>query len=71
MRSYYKNGLAKHDVRDHDVLRFETASNDVMKEVMSAASFQRGKIWDAHCISRLSAARASLNWTSRVCEFSK
>ena len=29
MRSYYKNGFAKHYVRDHDVLRFETASNDV------------------------------------------
>jgi hypothetical protein len=29
MRSYYKNGFAKHCVRDHDVLRFETASNDV------------------------------------------
>jgi hypothetical protein len=29
MRSYYKNGLAKHYVRDHDVLRFETATNDV------------------------------------------
>ena len=29
MRSYYKNGFAQHYVRDHDVLRFETASNDV------------------------------------------
>ena len=29
MRSYYKNGFAKHYVRDHDVLRFETATNDV------------------------------------------
>ena len=29
MRSYYKNGFAKHYVRDYDVLRFETASNDV------------------------------------------
>jgi hypothetical protein len=29
MRSYYKNGFAKHYVRDHHVLRFETASNDV------------------------------------------
>jgi hypothetical protein len=29
MRSYYKNGFAKHYVRDHDVLRFEAASNDV------------------------------------------
>ena len=29
MRSYYKNGFAKHYVRDQDVLRFETASNDV------------------------------------------
>src|SRR5437867_5883960 len=29
MRSYYKNGFAKHYVRDHDVLRFETASNNV------------------------------------------
>src|SRR6516225_11615340 len=29
MRSYYKNGCAKHYVRDHDVLRFEAASNDV------------------------------------------
>jgi len=29
IRSYYKNGFAKHYVRDHDVLRFEAASNDV------------------------------------------
>jgi hypothetical protein len=29
MRSYYKNGFAKHHVCDHDVLRFEAASNDV------------------------------------------
>jgi hypothetical protein len=26
---YYKNGFAKHYVRDHDVLRFEPAGNDV------------------------------------------
>ena len=32
MRSYYKNGFAKHYVRDHDVLRFETATNDVKKD---------------------------------------
>jgi len=29
MRSFNKNGFAKHYVRDHEVLRFETASNDV------------------------------------------
>jgi hypothetical protein len=32
MRSCYKNGFAKHYVRDHDVLRFETASNNVAKD---------------------------------------
>ena len=32
MRSYYKNGFAKHYVRDHDLLRFEAASNDVKKD---------------------------------------
>jgi hypothetical protein len=29
MRSYYKNGFAEHYVRDHDVLRFEAAGNDM------------------------------------------
>jgi hypothetical protein len=29
MRSYYKNGFAKHYVRDYDVLRIEAASNNV------------------------------------------
>ncbi|HUL13030.1 MAG TPA: hypothetical protein VLU73_12790 [Methylococcaceae bacterium] len=29
MRSYYKNGFAKHYVRDHDVLRIEAATNNV------------------------------------------
>src|SRR5437867_1134717 len=32
MRSCYKNGFAKHYVRDHDVLRFETATNNVKKD---------------------------------------
>jgi hypothetical protein len=32
MRSYYKNGFAKHYVRDHDVLRFETATNNVKQD---------------------------------------
>ena len=32
MRSYYKNGFAKHYVRDHDVLRFEAATNNVKKD---------------------------------------
>lgn len=32
MRSYYKNGFAKHYVRDHDVLRIEAASNNVYKD---------------------------------------
>ena len=32
MRSYYKNGLAKHYVRDHDVLRIEAATNNVYKD---------------------------------------
>jgi len=32
MRSYYKNGFAKHYVRDHDVLRIEAATNDVKKD---------------------------------------
>ena len=32
MRSYYKNGFAKHYVRDHDVLRIEAASNNVKKD---------------------------------------
>ena len=29
MRSYYKNGFAKHYVRDHDILRIEAATNNV------------------------------------------
>jgi hypothetical protein len=32
MRSYYKNGFAKHYVRDHDVLRFEAATNNVYQD---------------------------------------
>jgi hypothetical protein len=32
MRSYYKNGFAKHYVRDHDVLRIEAATNHVKKD---------------------------------------
>jgi hypothetical protein len=32
MRSYYKNGFAKHYVRDHDVLRIEAATNNVYKD---------------------------------------
>jgi hypothetical protein len=32
MRSYYKNGFAKHYVRDHDILRFETATNNVSED---------------------------------------
>ena len=32
MRSYYKNGFAKHYVRDHDVLRIEAATNDVFQD---------------------------------------
>ena len=32
MRSYYKNGFAKHYVRDHDVLRFEAATNNVSQD---------------------------------------
>lgn len=32
MRSYYKNGFAKHYVRDHDVLRIEAATNNVSKD---------------------------------------
>jgi hypothetical protein len=32
MRSYYKNGFAKHYVRDHDILRFETATNNVKED---------------------------------------
>jgi hypothetical protein len=32
MRSYYKNGFAKHYVRDHDVLRIEAATNSVYKD---------------------------------------
>jgi hypothetical protein len=32
MRSYYKNGFAKHYVRDHDVLRFEAATNNVAQD---------------------------------------
>ena len=32
MRSYYKNGLAKHYVRDHDILRMEAATNNVYKD---------------------------------------
>lgn len=32
MRSYYKNGFAKHYVRDHDVLRFEAATNNVAED---------------------------------------
>ena len=32
MRSYYKNGFAKHYVRDHDVLRIEAATNHVYKD---------------------------------------
>src|ERR1700692_2600727 len=32
MRSYYKNGFAKHYVRDHDVLRIEAATNNVKKD---------------------------------------
>jgi hypothetical protein len=32
MRSYYKNGFAKHYVRDHDVFRIEAATNNVYKD---------------------------------------
>src|SRR5207247_2639048 len=32
MRSYYKNGFAKHYVPDHDVLRIEAATNNVKKD---------------------------------------
>jgi len=32
MRSYYKNGFAKHYVRDYDVLRFEAATNNVYQD---------------------------------------
>jgi hypothetical protein len=32
MRSYYKNGFAKHYVRDHDVLRIEAATNNVKED---------------------------------------
>jgi len=32
MRSYYKNGFAKHYVRDHDVLRIEAATNNVYQD---------------------------------------
>src|SRR6516162_3357473 len=32
MRSYYKNGFAKHYVRDHDILRIEAATNNVYKD---------------------------------------
>jgi hypothetical protein len=32
MRSYYKNGFAKHYVRDHDVLRIEAATNNVFQD---------------------------------------
>jgi hypothetical protein len=32
MRSYYKNGFAKHYVRDHDVLRIEAATNNIKKD---------------------------------------
>jgi hypothetical protein len=32
MRSYYKNGFAKHYVRDYDVLRIEAATNNVYKD---------------------------------------
>ena len=32
MRSYYKNGFAKHYVRDHDALRIEAATNDVKED---------------------------------------
>jgi len=32
MRSCYRNGFAKHYVRDHDLLRFETASNNITKD---------------------------------------
>jgi hypothetical protein len=32
MRSYYKNGLAKHYVRDHDVLRIEASTNNVYQD---------------------------------------
>jgi len=32
MRSYYKNGFAKHYVGDHDVLRFEAATNNVSQD---------------------------------------
>jgi hypothetical protein len=32
MRSYYKNGFAKHYVRDHDILRIEAATNNVKKD---------------------------------------
>lgn len=32
MRSYYKHGFAKHYVRDHDVLRFEAATNNVAQD---------------------------------------
>jgi hypothetical protein len=32
MRSYYKNGFAKHYVRDHDVLRIEASTNNVYQD---------------------------------------
>jgi hypothetical protein len=32
MRSYYKNGFAKHYVRDYDMLRFEAATNNVYQD---------------------------------------
>lgn len=32
MRSYYNNGVVKHYVRDHDVLRFEAATNHVAQD---------------------------------------
>ena len=32
IRSYYKNGFAKHYMRDHDVLRIEAATNNVKKD---------------------------------------
>ena len=32
MRSYYKNGFAKHYVRDHDLLRFEAATHNVYQD---------------------------------------
>jgi len=32
MRSYYKNGFAKHYVRDYDVLRIEAATNNIYKD---------------------------------------